>query len=282
MSIFRAPVAAYAGPKLIDYLFVDGGCLRATLGEISKRYLGPGQVIALDHAHLRGSHQKVFYYDAVPVQERGQRLDEWHAEIEPRLAELAQIQALDGFHVGTGDIRGRKPGKQKRVDVMIAVDMLMHTVRANMQQCTLLAGDVDFQPLLEQLVREGMFVTLWHPAQAAQDLIGAADSLRPLGVVQLGPALRRAGGLPLLPEFQNGVRPPMQTVPVATWVDEASKRGFELYRQGKHWTLERFDLLAAATSERATDEDPRILFSAAEDVWGVEVHPGAWALLDRV
>ncbi len=59
---------------------------------------------------------------------------------------------------------------------MIAVDMLTHSFRRNMHEATLLTGDLDFKPLVDALVQEGTFVTLWYPpGETSKELIAAAD-----------------------------------------------------------------------------------------------------------
>ena len=65
---------------------------------------------------------------------------------------------------------------------MIAADMLTHTIRRNMDEATLLAGDGDFTPLLDALSNEGMFVWLYHPPRASKELGAAADGRRELTV----------------------------------------------------------------------------------------------------
>jgi uncharacterized LabA/DUF88 family protein len=48
--------------------------------------------------------------------------------------------------------------------------------RRIVQGMTLLAGDADFQPLIEAVGVEGMYVTLLsHPKSTARELIRAAD-----------------------------------------------------------------------------------------------------------
>ncbi len=81
-------------------------------------------------------------------------------------------------------------GLQKKIDVMIAVDMLTHTFRRNMHQATLLTSDLDFKPLLDALVHEGMFVTLWYPPNDTnKELVAAADRRQPFGIRDVGAAL---------------------------------------------------------------------------------------------
>jgi uncharacterized LabA/DUF88 family protein len=84
---------------------------------------------------------------------------------------------------------------------MIAVDMLTHAFRRNMQQATLLTGDLDFKPLLDALVNDGMFVTLWFPPNKTnRSLISSADERHQLDVQciysSLKPKSKRLFSLP--------------------------------------------------------------------------------------
>lgn len=64
-----------------------------------------------------------------------------------------------------------------------SIAMLMHSFRRNMHQATLLTGDLDFKPLIDALVQDGMFITLWYPQNATSDeLITAADARLALNI----------------------------------------------------------------------------------------------------
>jgi hypothetical protein len=72
-----------------------------------------------------------------------------------------------------------KKTRQKGVDVAIAVDMLTHSYRKNIGRATLFAGDLDFLPLVEALVQDGMYVTLWYCRErTSKELIDAVDQRR--------------------------------------------------------------------------------------------------------
>lgn len=72
---------------------------------------------------------------------------------------------------------------QKEVDILIAVDMLTHTHRKNMHRLTFISGDQDFAPLVEAVVRDGMYVELLYPeGHTAKDLKDFADHARPMDV----------------------------------------------------------------------------------------------------
>jgi uncharacterized LabA/DUF88 family protein len=165
------------------YLFIDGGCLRATLNKIAERYFD-GRDISIDYGRLKSDHKKAFYYDAIPTIKPNETEADYVERVRPRIELHNHIATISGYHVYEGDSRiRRKQVQQKEVDVMIAVDMLTHTFRGNMDRATLIASDIDFKPLLDALVREGMFVELrYPPTDTNQDLVNAADQRTPLGV----------------------------------------------------------------------------------------------------
>lgn len=271
---------AYTGPTEISYLFIDAGCIRATVKRLSKRYLDT-ETAYLDYSKLKGGHQKVFVYDAVPGQLRDEAQAEYDRRLESSMVEVRKIRALNGFHVQLGDLRGRV-ARQKKVDIQIAVDMLLHTFRRNMHKATLVAGDIDFVPLLEALVREGMFVTLWYPEIATDELVCAADSQHLLSAATLGAALTRPDGTPLSTQFSfnnrltHGVNFDPNLWTRYRW--QVMTEAYEL-SQGPNgiWQIERFDPLASATSLQAIDTSLRALAASAFDQHGIEIPDSVWS-----
>jgi uncharacterized LabA/DUF88 family protein len=168
----------YFGPREIKYLFIDGGCLRECLARMSNTYAG-GACLRPDYGTLTRAYSKVFYYDALPARKSDDKDESYKLRIMPQRSLFDHLSNLDRFHVYEGDVRrsaARRGPEQKKVDVMIAVDMLTHSFRRNMHEATLLTGDLDFKPLIDALVQEGMFVTLWYPpGETSKELIAAAD-----------------------------------------------------------------------------------------------------------
>jgi uncharacterized LabA/DUF88 family protein len=160
-----------------EYLFLDGGCLRARVRSFSDSYCD-GEELQINWWPPSRGFTKVFYYDALPCQRPNQPHEDFQTELASFEALHAKLATFDRFRVNEGDTRYRRGRgrEQKKVDVMIAVDMMIHTIRRNMSKATLLAGDADFAPLLNALSNEGMFVTLVHPASASTDLLAAADA----------------------------------------------------------------------------------------------------------
>lgn len=55
--------------------------------------------------------------------------------------------------------------------------MLGHTYRRNMESAAFVAGDVDFRPLVEAVVTDGMYLSLFYePRHTSPELIRAADA----------------------------------------------------------------------------------------------------------
>jgi uncharacterized LabA/DUF88 family protein len=166
--------------------------LRACLQRISKDY-ADGQKLRLNYEALTADYSKVFYYDALPERASGETEGEYMARTSAERSLFDQLSSLDRFHVYEGDVRrsrSRRGPEQKKIDVMIAVDMLTHSFRRNMQQATLLTGDLDFKPLIDALVQEGMFVSLWFPPdETSKELKSAADQSRRFTVYNVHEAM---------------------------------------------------------------------------------------------
>ena len=92
---------------------------------------------------------------------------------------------MEGVIVGSGS-----RARQKQVDVQIAVDLLTHSYGKNMHRAAFIAGDQDFKPLVEAVVRDGMFIEIWFERSSASvDLLNAADARKRLDVYTIQPYL---------------------------------------------------------------------------------------------
>jgi uncharacterized LabA/DUF88 family protein len=214
----------------VHYLFVDGGYLRGVLKEKSERYFA-SEEIPLDYSRFLAGYKKTFYYDCMPAKKAGETVQDYEA----RLAQLGifydSLRALNGFHLFHGSMSG-EGGKmrQKGVDIMIAVHMLTHSFQGNMEHATLLTGDLDFKPLIDTLVQDGMDVTLWFDsASTNKELIYAADAKKPIDILSILAHTK--------PEFQK--KHPYPRI----WTDAGPKaNGFAFVREGVTATGEKVEL----------------------------------------
>lgn len=199
----------------VTYAFVDAGHLKPNFANVTERWFGVP--VDLDVATIRTAFQasKVFYYDSI---DDVLRPDESSADLEARVREqevaLREVNAIVNTHVRYGSITGRgKRKRQKEVDILIAVDMMNHAARQNMDKAVLLTGDRDFTPLVETLVQMGLTVEVAGDYRFTSDILReAADHYRPLALHEYSEFVEHSARskMPPFPSFagdlaQNGV-----------------------------------------------------------------------------
>jgi uncharacterized LabA/DUF88 family protein len=165
--------------------FVDGAYLRTRSQLAGKPWVDPRalaeSVVLSDKVHswCADTHTirnmalgRVIYYDA--------RTDD-DTTADPRLLDYwRKIELLDDVELGFGSIRGgttRKPPRQKGVDTLIAVDMLVGAFTGLFDVAVLIAGDADFVPVVNEVRRRGVMVAVGAASDGSlsDDLLRAAD-----------------------------------------------------------------------------------------------------------
>lgn len=158
-----------------NYAFIDGNYLRRAYEDTMRKFFPDAngsniELVMIKH-YLQAS--KVFYYDSV---------DTDAPDAVWRAAAMESISAIDGFHVRKGTIS--KKGKQKQVDVQLAVDALTHAFNKNFWHVSLIAGDLDFKPLVDALIQLGIHVHVYYESYSgAKPLYLAADVGIPMSIV---------------------------------------------------------------------------------------------------
>jgi len=104
--------------------------------------------------------------------------------VQAQRAAFDLIQSTEGFHVRLGSLSGKGNRKrQKKVAVLLAVEALDHAFRKNIQQVSLITGDLDCSPLVDSLVKLGTYVkVMYEPKSAARELYAAVDTAYPIGI----------------------------------------------------------------------------------------------------
>ncbi|SRR6266478_1858943 len=165
------------------YVFIDGEYLRRRyVGAIQDVFQSDGEI---DFGFIKhqAAAKRAFFYDCVDDEKRSGEADADHLKrVEAQESYFRKIGDLQGFHIRLGSLRGApKKRRQKEVDVLLVADMLTHGYDGNMDKAILIAGDLDFRPVVEALVRRGVFVEVWYePKSGAAELPGAADYGRKL------------------------------------------------------------------------------------------------------
>ena len=126
-----------------------------------------------------------FYYCAPwmspePTESEKRRMEEHKVFME-------EISNLDRWAVRLGKLQRRWDGykeyfEQKRVDVLLSVDMVRHTASGHIQHVIVVAGDSDFIPAIEATKESGATVTLWCGDESSihKDLVSLADIVHPI------------------------------------------------------------------------------------------------------
>ncbi len=177
------------------YLFVDGHYFLSNYRDVTGAIYGepgeiePRNVLAVLDGHGPFRIQKGFLYDAVAD------LTPEEAENSPARAEMVAAKeslhkrwrASRGMHViqGTSVRReGRRTNfEEKEVDILLAVDALEYAARGVIRYVVLVAADRDYVPLVEALLRFGVYVKVASFAWKTQsNLFEAADERQVIDV----------------------------------------------------------------------------------------------------
>jgi NYN domain len=119
-----------------------------------------------------------FYYDCLDEEQReNEGVVEYQERLSQQTARLRALREVHGCHIRLGSLKGTKTRRQKEVDVLMAVDMMAHAARGNMDTAVLVAGDLDFRPAVEALVQLGISVhVISDEKTTATELMWAASA----------------------------------------------------------------------------------------------------------
>jgi uncharacterized LabA/DUF88 family protein len=176
--------------SLIAFAFVDGAYLRQRADEaqlpwvdphgLAQRICASGLLItAGDEERGSGSGvvlHRVTYYDALADRDE---------DVPEELKSFwDQVELLPDTHLGFGSVRGIMSDKprQKGVDTLISVDMVVGAFAKLFDMAILIAGDADFVPALREVGRRGLrTVVAAVPGKGlAADLRRCADRFVPI------------------------------------------------------------------------------------------------------
>ena len=161
-------------------VFVDGAYLEAVMAaEFARVPIDLGKLSLT----MAGSTEilRTYYYHCAPYQS-DPPTDAERARYSDWLRYYHRINALPrfSFRLGRLEIRGRNRDgsprfQQKRVDVLLSVDLVQHSAKGLISRAILVAGDSDFVPAISVAKNEGIIVTLFHGQSCHDDLRQAAD-----------------------------------------------------------------------------------------------------------
>ncbi len=187
-----------------NYLFVDAGYLRRIIADVLIPIIGQEVEISWPVLKTRFSAQRVFYYDCLDeIKRDSESEDQYSVRLKRQQENIDHIREQDGYHVRLGTISGNaRRRRQKEVDVLLAVDMLMHSHNKNMNTAFLLAGDLDFKPVVDALVQLGTRVSVvCNRKNTSKKLAYSADSRLYLSLRDLWKLLKNEQIQDAFPKF---------------------------------------------------------------------------------
>lgn len=123
---------------------------------------------------------RTYYYDCLPYQSQ-HPTDEERRLLASKRKFFYTLDSLSRFTVRQGKLalRGYDGGKpqfqQKRVDILMAVDLVRLAAKQTIQEAVILSGDSDLIPAVEVAKSEGVLIRLFHGESPHNDLWQAAD-----------------------------------------------------------------------------------------------------------
>ena len=148
-------------------VFIDGAYLEKTLlYDHGKPRVDFGRLVDV---MVEGNELlRAYYYHCLPYQSNPPT-DEERARYAARHRFFTALRHIPRFEVRLGKLAfrgiahdGQPMFQQKRVDLMLGVDMALLAGKNRIGKMALLSGDSDFTPAVEAVKREGVLTTLWH------------------------------------------------------------------------------------------------------------------------
>ena len=161
-------------------IFIDGAYLESVLRkEFQNTRISYQQLPSL----LAGESDilRTYYYNCPPYQSR-HPAEEESRRYASYMRFVAALERLPRFSVRLGQLAHRgsdSTGKpifvQKRVDILLGVDLVQLAAKQTIQEAVLVAGDSDFIPAVTAAKSEGVLVRLFHGEQPHNELWRECD-----------------------------------------------------------------------------------------------------------
>ncbi|MEX5284944.1 NYN domain-containing protein [Selenomonas sputigena] len=159
--------------------FIDAGYLQNLLGNLGKPKINYQKLVKA----MCGPNGllRTYYYDckaymsAVPTEEEKERQMKQQSFHE-YLQRLPQFECKFGRLEKRHDELGHVFFEQKRVDVMLAIDLVTLSTKRLIRHALLMTGDSDMLPAVQIAKNEGVVVELFHGGHSThRELVQAVD-----------------------------------------------------------------------------------------------------------
>lgn len=149
--------AAYMDAGYIEKVLMhEHPGVKIDYGKLSRRMAGADELL------------RAYYYNCLPYQSNPPTAEE-KERYDKKFRFIDALNYVPRFQVRLGqlacvgiDSSGKKIFQQKRVDLMLGVDMALLAGKGKITSVALFSGDSDTIPAVEAVKQEGVLVTLWH------------------------------------------------------------------------------------------------------------------------
>lgn len=162
------------GSKRVDY--------QALVRAIVEKPSGNRELIRTYYYHC------LPYQDSTPTQEQSERFGKMQKFFRA-------LQRTPRFEVKTGrlayrgiDNKGKPIYEQKRVDLLLGIDLLLQSAKGLIDEAFIVAGDSDFIPAIRAAKAEGVIIYLVYGKNAHDDLFDEVDERIELNAELIGKA----------------------------------------------------------------------------------------------
>jgi uncharacterized LabA/DUF88 family protein len=158
-------------------IFIDGGYFAKVLEKHFSKAKVDFQRLSDE---LSGSNERLrtYYYDCMPYQSNPATPEERTKHAVKAKFIHAISRAVQRFQFRQGRLRKTGAGtfEQKRIDVLLGVDMVRLCSKKQIHLVILIAGDADLVPAVEACKEEGAIIRLYyHPSSISDELLNVCD-----------------------------------------------------------------------------------------------------------
>jgi uncharacterized LabA/DUF88 family protein len=162
-------------------VFVDGGYIKAVLKQFGEPRISCRKLSELFAD--KDERLRTYYYDCAPFQsnpptpEEQQRKRNFDSFVSALQARVPRFQLRRGRLQRILDASGNSKFIQKKVDVLLTVDLVRLSCERQIQRAVLIAGDSDFVPAIQVARDAGTIVQVYHGSKPLPhaELLAASD-----------------------------------------------------------------------------------------------------------
>ncbi|HEX4132840.1 MAG TPA: NYN domain-containing protein [Pirellulales bacterium] len=160
-------------------IFIDGAYLNFLLRDFGSPKIDYSLLVK----ELVGGREllRAYYYDCLPYQSSSPTAQE-KERFGKKQKFFDALDRLSRFQTRLGrlEFRGKKDDgspifEQKRVDILLGVDLVLLAAKHQITDAAILAGDSDFLPAIQAAKPEGLVTHLFHGPHPHRDLVTECD-----------------------------------------------------------------------------------------------------------